>query len=137
MASRVSSRRLWPVLGFGLGVMWAVGVVYAERGAAASAITSQASDVTVRGCVMKDAASRVPFYKLLEDPPGTRVFRLTFPKDIDVPSQVGHTVEVTGSVVAGGAQSHDPDLTVKKLTPVRESCSVPVQPAHHLSAARQ
>jgi hypothetical protein len=85
----------------------------------------QSGDVTVRGCVERDAASRSPLFKLLEDAPGTRIFRLTFPKDIDVPSQVGHTVDVTGTVGAGGAQSHDPDLAVKKLTSVRDSCAVP------------
>lgn len=88
----------------------------------------QSGDITVRGCVMKDAASRVPLYKLLEDAPGTRVFRLTFPKEIDVAAQVGHTVDATGAVVATTG-SHDPGLALKKLTVVRDSCSSPDRPA--------
>jgi hypothetical protein len=83
-------------------------------------------DITVRGCVERDAASRAPLFRLVEDP-GTRIFRLTAPKDIDVASHVGHTVDVSGVVTpdAPGRQAREPELVVKKLVLVRASCSRP------------
>lgn len=114
------------VVGLGLAVLWATCSVGADArvSAPASTLGIQGADVTVRGCVERDAASRVPLYELLEDAPGTRVFRLTFPKDVDVPSQVGHTVEVIGTVTASASgQTREPDFTVKKLTVVRETCT--------------
>ena len=127
MSASVYAWRSWRPLGLAAAVLWAlvsagaVGQLVAWSGEG----PAQAADVTVRGCVERDAASRAPLYRLAEDAPGTRIFRLTFAKDIDVPSQVGHTVEVTGTIAAGGGQSRDPELAVKKLTPVRDSCSRP------------
>lgn len=127
MMADVSRRRSWRPFGLAAAVLWALVSVGADTRLVAwsGGGLAQAADVTVRGCVERDAASRAPLYRLAEDAPGTRIFRLTFPKDIDVPSQVGHTVEVTGTVAAGGGQSRDPELAVKKLTPVRDSCSLP------------
>src|SRR5579862_4869602 len=119
MVSCLSGRRWWPLVGLGTaGLIWAMAPCQASSTIAAA---GQSGDITVRGCVERDAASRAPLYKLLEDAPGTRVFHLTFPKEIDVLSQVGHTVDVTGTPAAAGGQSRDPDLAVKKLTSVRES----------------
>jgi hypothetical protein len=87
-------------------------------------VDGQGGEVTVRGCVERDAASRAALYKLVEDP-GTRVFRLTAPKDIDVATQVGHTVDVTGALTTSGPQTRDPELLVKKLELVRPSCANP------------
>jgi hypothetical protein len=88
-----------------------------------SVVSAQGADVTVHGCIERDAASRTPIYKLAESP-GTRLFRLTAPKEIDVPSHVGHTVDVTGTIAdAGGRQTREPELVVKTLTDVRASCT--------------
>jgi hypothetical protein len=113
-------------VGLGLAVLWATCSVGADARVSAptAAVRNQGADVTVRGCVERDAASRVPLYELLQDAPGTRVFRLTFPKDVDVPSHVGHTVDITGTVTASASgQTREPDFTVKKLTVVRETCT--------------
>jgi hypothetical protein len=87
-------------------------------------VEAQSADITVRGCVERDAASRAPVYKLIEQP-GSRIFHLTAPKDIDVASQVGHTVDVTGTMGADapGRQTREPELVVKKLAVVRDSCT--------------
>jgi len=128
MATRVSRRGPWPVVSLMAAVLWAaVSVGAGVRVMAWSGGVNQATDVTVRGCVERDAASRAALYRLAEDAPGTRIFRLTFPKDIDVPAQVGHTVEVTGTIAAGAAQARDPELVVKKLTSVRDTCSTPAR----------
>ena len=80
-------------------------------------------DITVRGCIERDAASRAPIYKLAESP-GSRVFRLTASKDVDVPSHVGQTVDATGTIAdPGGRQTREPELVVKTLSVVRDSCS--------------
>jgi hypothetical protein len=98
-------------------------VALAWRLAAPTLLAEQAGDLSVRGCIERDAASRTPIYKLAESP-GSRVFRLTAAKDIDVPSHVGQTVDVTGTVAdSGGRQTREPELVVKKLTVVRDSCT--------------
>jgi hypothetical protein len=78
--------------------------------------------IIVRGCVERDAASKAPLYKLLEDA-GGRVFRLTSPKAIDLSSQVGHTVDVTGTLAPAGPETRDPELLVKRLDLVRNACT--------------
>jgi hypothetical protein len=88
-----------------------------------SVLVAQSADITVHGCIERDAASRTPIYKLAESP-GSRLFRLTATKEIDVPSHVGHTVDVTGTVAdSGGRQTREPELIVKKLSDVRDSCT--------------
>lgn len=82
-------------------------------------------DLTVRGCVERDAASRVEIFRLVVIP-GNHIYRLTAPKAIDVGAQVGHFVEVTGTLsAAAGGQNRDQDLTVKTLTSLRDSCTSP------------
>jgi hypothetical protein len=89
--------------------------------AAAGARHTPADDITVRGCVERDAASRSAVYKLAEQAPGTKVYRLIAPKEIDVGAHVGHTVDVTGTATIASGRA--PELAVKSLTMVRASCS--------------
>jgi aspartyl/asparaginyl-tRNA synthetase len=84
-----------------------------------------ADDVTVRGCIERDAAASVVIYKLVApDVSGTKIYRLTAPKDVDVAAHVGHTVDVTGTInpPPNGARQQ-PELVVKKLTVVSETCA--------------
>ncbi len=79
------------------------------------------SQIVVTGCVEKDAASSTPVFKLVVPAPNSKIYRLNAPKEIDVASHVGHTVDVSGSV-ADRQGSREPELTVSKLTMVRDSC---------------
>ena len=63
--------------------------------------------------------------------PALKIYRLTAPKDIDVAAHVGHTVDITGTVSAeppGRSSSREAELTVKKLTMVRDACSTEATP---------
>jgi hypothetical protein len=80
------------------------------------------TQITVTGCIEKDAAASTPIFKLIGPPPNSKVYRLSAPREIDLGSHVGHTVEVTGvaSDVQGSRQS---ELTVSKLTMVHDTCA--------------
>ena len=89
-----------------------------------STVRGQGADVTVRGCVERDAAASTPIFKLVTPPP-EKIYRLSVPKEIDIAAQVGHTVDVTGTVSAdppGRSSSRESELVVKKLTVVNSSC---------------
>jgi len=87
-------------------------------------------DVTVRGCIERDAAASTVIYKLIVPPPTVpRIYRLTAPKDLDLSIHVGSTVEVTGSVDApapGRGARQEPSLTITKLTVIQKSCAAPL-----------
>lgn len=86
-----------------------------------TALAQGSSEITVTGCVEKDAASSTPVFKLVVPPPNTKIYRLNAPKELDVASHVGHTVDVTGMVTERQG-SREPELAVSKLTMVRDSC---------------
>jgi hypothetical protein len=88
------------------------------------AVAYAQGDVTVRGCVERDAAASTPIFKLVTPAP-VKIYRLTAPKDIDVAAHAGHTVDVTGAVSAdppGRSSSREPELVVKKLVMVSDKC---------------
>jgi hypothetical protein len=123
---RDTTRRLTPVA----IIAAAVTVTWLAIGQSADA-RRQAADVTVRGCVERDAAASTPIYKLVTPPPALKIYRLTAPKEIDVAAHVGHTVDITGTVSAeppGRSSSREAELTVKKLTMVRDACSTEATP---------
>jgi hypothetical protein len=97
----------------------AVALVAAPRVGLAAA--QGGSQITVTGCIEKDAASSVPIYKLVVPPPNSKIYRLNAPKEIDVAAHVGHTVDVTG-VATEREGSRIAELTVTRLTMVRDSC---------------
>jgi len=101
----------------------ACGIALATAGTRAAAAQG-ASQITVTGCIEKDASTSTPVYKLIVPPPNTKIYRLTAPKEIDVASHVGHTVEVSGTVNERQG-SREPELAVSKLTMVRDSCPSP------------
>jgi len=80
------------------------------------------AQITVTGCVEKDAAASTPIFKLIVPPPNSKVYWLSAPREIDVPSHVGHTVEVTG-VATERQGSRQSEIAVSKLTMVRDNCS--------------
>ena len=89
-----------------------------------SGLAAQGGDVTVRGCVERDAAASTPIFKLVTPAP-VKIYRLTAPKEIDVAAHVGHTVDITGAVSAdppGRSSSRESELVVKKLSMVSDKC---------------
>jgi len=94
-----------------------------------STVRGQGADVTVRGCVERDAAASTPIFKLVTPPP-EKIYRLSAPKEIDIAAHVGHTVDITGTVSAdppGRSSSRESELVVKKLAMVNSSCGSEVQ----------
>jgi len=101
------------------------GVAVVWSNLAAPTVVAQAADVTVRGCVERDAAASTPIYKLVTPAPAVKIYRLSAPKDIDIAAHVGHTVDITGTVSAdppGRSSSRESELVVKKLVMVNSSC---------------
>jgi hypothetical protein len=84
---------------------------------------AQGEDVTVRGCVEQDAASRTPVYKLIS---GDQIYRLEAPSSVNVAAELGHTVEATGTVSrrdSGRPGRQDLVLSVKQLKMISDRCS--------------
>jgi aspartyl/asparaginyl-tRNA synthetase len=117
-------------------LLCAVSIAVTAHAVAGTDPPSVTDDVIVRGCIERDAAASVVVYKLIaNDVSGTKIYRLTAPKDVDVAAHVGHTVDVTGTVnppPAGARQQ--PELVVKKLTVVSETCTATPRPARRLRA---
>jgi len=116
----------------------ASGVALVWSNLAAPIVVAQAADVTVRGCVERDAAASTPIYKLVTPAPAVKIYRLSAPKDIDIAAHVGHTVDITGTVSAdppGRSSSRESELVVKKLAMVNSSCGSEVpktsEPRNH------
>jgi len=87
----------------------------------ARAAAQAGTQITVTGCVEKDAAASTPLFKLVVPPPNSKVYWLSAPREIDLASHVGHTVEVTG-VATEHQGSRQSEIAVSKLTMVRDSC---------------
>ena len=81
--------------------------------------------VTLTGCLERDAASRAPVFKLVtKTASGSVIYRLTASAGIDFAAEVGHVMEMTGSVV-----DKDPErprdeavLTVRSMRRVADRC---------------
>lgn len=88
--------------------------------AASSPLAAALDDITVRGCLERDAAASVPVFKLAAK---SAIYRLAAPKDIDLGPHVGRTVDVTGTVTAAATPGRpEAELAVKKLTDISNSC---------------
>lgn len=79
-------------------------------------------EVTVRGCVERDAAARTPFYKLVT---GDRIYRLEPVGKVDLAGALGHTVDATGTVSTRDTPRGRPEsvLAISGLKSVSNSCS--------------
>jgi len=83
-----------------------------------------ADDVTVQGCLERDAASSVPIYTLIEENGrDRRLYRLRPGPGIDLAAHLGQIVEVVGPLEAprGGAHAEG-EVTVRKLSVIKPSC---------------
>ena len=79
-------------------------------------------EVTVRGCVERDAAARAAIYKLVS---GDRIYRLEPVGKVDLAGALGHTVDATGTVSTRDTPRGRPEsvLMVSGLKSVSTSCS--------------
>jgi hypothetical protein len=79
-------------------------------------------DVTVRGCVERDAASRAAIYKLVA---GDRIYRLEPAGKVDLAGVLGHTVDATGTVSTRETPRGRPEsiLSVSSVKSVSTTCS--------------
>ena len=79
-------------------------------------------EVTVRGCVERDAAARAAIYKLVS---GDRIYRLEPVGKVDLAGALGHTVDATGTVSTRDTPRGRPEsvLAISGLKTVSTSCS--------------
>jgi hypothetical protein len=88
----------------------------------ASTMPQEGKDVTVRGCVERDAAARAPVYKLVA---AGRIYQLEPAGNVDLAGALGHTVEATGAVsvreTARGRKENV--LAVRAIKSVAPTCS--------------
>ncbi len=122
LSSRAAARRLIAALPVAI-------LAAAWLAAGLPSALAQGGDVTVRGCVERDAAASTPIYKLVTPAPALKIYRLSAPKEIDIAAHVGHTVDIVGAVSPdppGRSSSRESELAVKKLTMVRDACSTGV-----------
>ena len=98
------------VLALGAGIQAGSDVAQADR------------EVTVRGCVERDAAARAAIYKLVT---GDRIYRLEPVGKVDLAGSLGHTVDATGTVSTRDTPRGRPEsvLSVSSLKSVSNSCS--------------
>jgi hypothetical protein len=104
---------------------FAIAVLVLALGAgiqAGSDVTQGGREVTVRGCVERDAAARAAIYRLVT---GDRVYRLEPVGNVDLAGALGHTVDATGTVSTRETPRGRPEsvLAVSGLKTVSNSCS--------------
>jgi hypothetical protein len=89
---------------------------------AGSSVAQDNREVTVRGCVERDAAARSAVYKLVA---GDRLYRLQPAGKVDLAGALGHTVDATGTVSTRDTPRGRPEsvLAVTALKTVANSCS--------------
>jgi hypothetical protein len=98
------------VLAVGAGLQAGSGVAQGDR------------EVTVRGCVERDAAARAAIYKLVT---GDRIYRLEPVGKVDLAGALGHTVDATGTVSTRDTPRGRPEsvLAITGLRSVSNTCS--------------
>jgi len=81
--------------------------------------------VTETGCLERDAASRVPIFKLVtKTASGTAVYRLTAASAIDFAPEVGHVVEVTGALTERDPNRPQDEavISVRSMRKIADRC---------------
>jgi hypothetical protein len=88
---------------------------------AGSDVAQSDREVTVRGCVERDAAARAPIYKLVT---ADRIYRLEPAGKVDLAGALGHTVDATGTVSTRDTPRGRPEsvLLVTGLKSVSDRC---------------
>jgi hypothetical protein len=89
---------------------------------AGSAVAQDDRQVTVRGCVERDAAARAAIYKLVA---AGRIYRLEPAGQVDLAGALGHTVDATGTVETRDTPRGRPEsvLHVNGIKTVSNTCS--------------
>lgn len=107
------------------------GIVAGAVGAAllssrfAPVVSAQGESITVSGCLERDAAARTAVYKLIARSGGSiQQYRLTATGGIDLGAELGHTIEVTGTLSrreSGGRE--EASIAVRQLKKISDTCS--------------
>ena len=97
-------------------------VVVGSAAQAASPLTQESREATVRGCLERDAASRAPVYKLVAQ---GEVFHLEPAGKVDLAGALGHTVEATGTVTkrVTGRNREENVMAVRAIKSISPNCS--------------
>jgi hypothetical protein len=105
-----------------LHIVVAALVLALGAGMQAGDVAQSDREVTVRGCVERDAAARAPIYKLVA---GDRIYRLEPAGKVDLAGALGQTVDATGSVSTRETPRGRPEsvLRITGLKTVSNGCS--------------
>lgn len=108
-------------------VLIAAGFVAGVAGVSffAPRLRAQGETITVSGCLERDAAARVAVYKLIARSGGAiQQYRLTAPGSIDLAAELGHTIEVTGTLTRReGGGREDAAIAVRQMKKISDTCS--------------
>lgn len=108
-------------------VLFAAGTLIGAAGLVwfAPRASAQGESITVSGCLERDAAARTPVYKLIARSGGSmQQYRLTATGNIDLAAELGHTIEVTGTLTRReGGGREDVSIAVRQMKKISDTCS--------------
>jgi hypothetical protein len=105
--------------------LWLLGAIVVSLFVGRSVLARGQRTVTLSGCLERDAAARSPVFKLItKTASGTEIYQLTAAGPIDFAADVGHVVEVTGSVSERDPRRPQAEavVTVKSMRKIADRC---------------
>jgi len=105
--------------------LWLIGALAVSIFLGRSVLARSQRPLTISGCLERDAAARSPVYKLVtKGASGTVIYQLTAAGAIDFAADVGHVVEVTGSVTERDPRRPQDEavLTVRSMRKIADRC---------------
>ena len=106
-------------------VLWLLGALAISMFLGRSVLARGQKPITISGCLERDAAARSPVYKLItKGASGTVIYLLSAAGAIDFAAEVGHVVEVTGSVSERDPRRPQEEavLTVRSMRKIADRC---------------
>jgi hypothetical protein len=106
-------------------VLWLIGALAVSMFVGRSVLAGGQRAITISGCLERDAAARAPVFKLItKTASGTTIYQLSAAGPIDFAAEVGHVVEVTGSVTERDPRRPQDEavLTVKSMRKIADRC---------------
>ena len=105
--------------------LWLIGALAVSLFVGRSVLARGQRTITISGCLERDAAARSPVFKLItKTASGTAIYQLTAAGAMDFAAEVGHVVEVTGSVTERDPRRPQENtvLTVQSMRKVADRC---------------
>jgi hypothetical protein len=106
-------------------VLWLIGALAVSMFVGRSVLAGGQRAITISGCLERDAAARAPVFKLItKTASGTTIYQLSAAGPIDFAAEVGHVVEVTGSVTERDPRRPQDEavLTVRSMRKIADRC---------------